>query len=621
MLWAWSVAAAGLLFRLLPAYGRLSWETRLWFRAFFLSVMAFFLLLLAVWSDPFAPWRDLPGRSAPVDGFGLNPQLQTLGMILHPPLLFLGYGGFVVPGCLALAQTLVGRGSPAWESLGRPFILGSWSLLTAGIILGAWWAYRELGWGGYWAWDPVENASLLPWLAATACLHTAVILRRSGKLARVSAFLMALTTVSAFFATYLTRGGAEASLHSFAASGVSSPLLAFALAGLGLSAGICLAAPRRTDREMAHPLSGEGMLVLLAWTLLALYGVILLATLSPALVRGLRALPLAAFQSLDLPALGAGFYNRACLPLFTLPALLLVLCPFLRRERPLAPGGARSFLAPALMLAALGSPLLSRLAPLEGGVERLAPLVFLAGFILFFLPGRRNEGFFLPGVLRGTLILLALAGLLLFRLGLEQPVALVAAASSLAGAGGLAALFAVRPVLFARRASAAAGGAHLGLLLLILGVAISGPYQARHTLVLGPGESASLGGGYSVRLTALKAEGVELRPDGEARYRFSQADLALSQEGRALGVLSPQIRRYARFDRQPYGQVATLFSLGNEIYATLLRLGDDGRAALMLQINPLINWIWLGGLLLCLFPLLGTGRAQRPQAAEEGQSP
>ncbi|MDR2075562.1 MAG: cytochrome c biogenesis protein CcsA, partial [Desulfovibrio sp.] len=624
LFWAWSVAAGGAVFRLTPAYGRITPGTRLWFWAFFLSIMAFFLLLLITWNDPFDLWRDQSGLPAPPprDGYGLNPQLQSPGMIFHPPLLFLGYGGFAVPGCLALAQTLGKRSGagndPAWGPAVRPFILTAWGLLTAGILLGAWWAYSELGWGGYWAWDPVENASLLPWLTATAYLHTAIIERRSGKLGRTNVFLLSMSTVSAFFAAYLVRGGAVASLHGFGASEVSLPLLLFTLTGFGLVLLVSLAAPPDTRQDFGNPFfSKEGLLILVSWIFLALACVILLATLSPAIAGGLRNLSAHLFPGripADIPALGPDFYNRACLPLFAAPALLLLACPFRAWDASLPGSPVRTALALILAILALASPLLFRLflAADAPPFSRYIPLLFSAAIILLLFPARDDPGS--ARLFQGVLILFGLVAVLLFRLGVEQPTALVAAASALAATGGIAALFALKPQLFRARSSLAAHGAHLGLLLITIGVAFSGPYQARYSLTLNVGESAARGE-YLFTLTGTRNGQAGGQRSGEPNYRYFQADLAIFKAGRPLGVLSPQRRQYAKFEKQPYAEVATLFSLGNEIYATLLSPEEEAQVTLMVAVNPLINWIWLGGALLSLCPILGLIRPRRIRGA------
>ena len=153
--------------------------------------------------------------------------------------------------------------------MARPFTLAAWAMLTAGIVLGGWWAYMELGWGGYWAWDPVENASLIPWLIATAALHTMLIQTRRNKLHGVNVFLMALTTISAFVATYLVRSGVVQSVHAFGSGGVGVPLLLFILISVALSFWIALLARRSDAGELAGIESREGFLILTSWLLLA----------------------------------------------------------------------------------------------------------------------------------------------------------------------------------------------------------------------------------------------------------------------------------------------------------------------------------------------------------------
>ncbi len=371
LFWALAVALMGSLFALSRAYGSLPARTRLWFWIFFFTVTAFFATLLTVWSNPFL--MRLP---APADGRGLNPLLQNPGMIIHPPLLFLGYGGFTVPSCLALAQAAAGReDGPVWHRAARGPLITAWCLLTAGIGLGAWWAYMELGWGGYWAWDPVENASLIPWLAATAVLHTLSIERRSGKLARVNILLVTLTTISGFFATYLVRSGVVDSVHAFGQSPVGRPLLVFILLGLAAALAAALAAERGKD-ELASPLSREGCVCLTAWIFLALALVILAATLWPVISRLWSPAPV---------GLDAAFYNRVCLPLGTLLLCLLAVCPWLSwQEGRLNRAGLAAAVAAGLICAGAAFAFaytrpLPLLAQFAAGAVALGAILALAG--------------------------------------------------------------------------------------------------------------------------------------------------------------------------------------------------------------------------------------------------
>lgn len=324
LFWALMVSLCGTAFLFTRTYRGLSCETKNWFLVFFLAIMAFFGLLLSTWNNPFL--RSLP---APADGYGLNPLLQNPGMIFHPPLLFLGYGGFVIPGCLALAQAMSKQKDPMlWIDAARPFTLTGWLFLTAGIALGGWWAYMELGWGGYWAWDPVENASLLPWLIGTAALHTCLMETQRGKLHRVNIFLISLTTVSAFFATYLVRGGVVNSVHAFGGNGAGPYLLVFVLAFLLIISVISFLAKDNTARNLGGLETREGFVVMTVWLFMAIALIILLATLWPVI---------STLWSQKSMGLDQNFYNSVCLPLFTVLLALLLICPWIRWQ-----GGIRN---------------------------------------------------------------------------------------------------------------------------------------------------------------------------------------------------------------------------------------------------------------------------------------
>jgi len=530
LFWALSVSLAGAAFVLTPGYRTLHPATRLWFLLFFSGIMAFFGLLLTSWSNPFI--MHFP---APPDGNGLNPLLQNPGMIFHPPLLFWGYGGFVIPGCLALAQHLCGRrdGEASWIRIARPFTLLAWLFLTAGIVLGAWWAYMELGWGGYWAWDPVENASLIPWLVGTAAVHTAVLEERRGKLARVNVALMSLTTVSAFFATYLVRSGVVESVHAFGDGGVGMPLLVFILASTVLCIWVaCLGGA--SAKGLYGMDSREGFLVLAVWVLLALSAIIWIATLWPLISK---------LWGEQAQGLGPAFYNRVCLPLFAMLTAILALCPWMRWD-----GGLRD----------------------------------------------KTKAFAVAGCAIG-------AGMALWYAGYRQPTAFISAAAACACLAGVGLLMAGRPP----RDSLAAYGVHLGVALMVLGVAFSGPYKEEADFVLGVNETGRVGA-YEVRLTKVA--------DGEAPgYHFLAARLDVIKDGKQVGELAPERRIYEKFGRQQFAEVDTVFSLGSEVYASLLGMepatpGQEPRVTVKISVHPLVNWLWIGGTLMCLFPFIALRR-------------
>ncbi len=539
LFWALSVALCGVFFLYTKAYKNLSETTRLWFWIFFLSIMGFFALLLTSYSNPF-----IVQSPAPADGNGLNPLLQNPGMIFHPPLLFWGYGGFVIPGCLALAQCLSGMEEEegSWVNVARPFTLLAWLFLTAGIILGAWWAYMELGWGGYWAWDPVENASLIPWLIGTAAIHTMIIENRRHKLGRTNVFLMSLTTISAFFATYLVRSGIINSVHAFGDGGVGQPLLIFILASTVLCAFIAFNG-RNTRKPLAGIDSHEGMLVVTAWILLMLSVIICIATLWPII---------SLLFSEQSQGLAADFYNRVCLPLFALISVILAFCPWIGWN-----GGLR---------------------------DTKKVLIVAAVFVA--------------------------TGIALWFTGYRTPTAFIATCASVAAAVSIALLFMDKAVR-AQRNTIAAYGVHIGLIMMFIGVAFSGPYKLEDDLLLKEGESANLGG-YTMTLTKIN-DGVS--PVG---FEYLEAALHVKKGDSEVGTVTPQLRLYSKFGDQHFYEAATLFGLGNEIYASFLGINKDSQVTLRVSVNPLVNWMWIGGTLMCLFPFMGLARRRNnPKVAED----
>ncbi len=529
LFWLWVMALFGCFFLLSPSYRTLSEETKRWHWILFLTLQAFFLLLLTAWSNPFL--QTLP---APADGRGLNPLLQHPGMIFHPPLLFLGYAGFAIPGCLGLAQRLAG--DPAakgmlWIHASRNVTLLAWLFLTSGIILGGWWSYMELGWGGYWAWDPVENASLIPWFAGTAFLHTGVLARRRGALPRTNVFLASLALFMSIFATYLVRSGVIDSLHAFGDGGVGTPLMLFILGGLALTS-VAAFGPKGEGAPLAGPTSREGLLFMTTWLLLILGAVIIVGTMWPVISN---------LWSENPEGLTQGFYNRVCLPFFVLIGLFLTVCPFVGWK---------------------------------GGVARPRALAGVAGVFV------------------GAAVLLGTTGVTI-------PLALIGAAAGVAIVAGAILLLATDTTVRKRLTAWSAYGVHLSLGLMFLGVAFSGPYKMEEEVFLGKGESVIIKG-YEFTLQ-------ELTQGERPNMIYLRGDILVTREGETIGMLHPERRAYHKF-RQPFAEASTIFSLGDEVYASLLGLNQQGEASVRLSVHPLVNWIWIGGALMCLFPFLGLKR-------------
>ncbi len=515
-----------------------------------------FLLFVLMTSNPFS--RVWP---PPPDGQGLNPVLQDPGLAFHPPLLYAGYVGFAVTFAFAVAALIEGRVDAAWGRWVRPWALAAWSFLTVGIALGSWWAYYELGWGGYWFWDPVENASLLPWLAGTALLHTAVVVEKREALKVWAVLLAILAFGMSLLGTFLVRSGVLNSVHAFAndpARGV------FILALLAVYLGGALAlfawrAPVMAPAGRFAPLSREGALVLNNLLLCSIAAVVLMGTLYPMFAD------LAFGTKISV---GPPFFNSALLPL-----------------------------AAPLVAATAAGPLLSwKRARSWPVIQRLwwAALLAAGGFLLC----------------------LALAGQ---RIGpaLGFAAALWLVGGAVADLGGRLALRA-RPREALGRAlalpRAAWGGAvaHAGLGLLVAGLAGMGLATDR-LVALRPGMSTTLAG-YEWTLTGVRDV---IGPNWTSR----RATVVVTRDGAPVAVLEPE-RRFFPLERTNTTEAAIHTTPASDLYAVL---GEEGmgRAVFRFHHNPLAPWIWLGALVMALGGALSlsdrrarvAAPAPRPRAA------
>ncbi len=495
-------------------------QTQNYFWMFFLGIQTFFLYMLITVSNPFL--RILP---APPNGNGLNPLLQHPGMIFHPPLLFIGYAGFTVPACLALAS-VSSRVDKYWLPSIRNWVLISWIFLTAGIVLGAWWSYMELGWGGYWAWDPVENSSLIPWLAATGFIHTAIIGRRRKALGRSNVFLIGLTLILCFLATFITRSGFLESLHAFGKSSVGEPLLALLVFSLVvLFIGTFLSA-NPENKRLSGLFNRDGILLFMTWLLLFTAAVILIGTMWP-LFSGL--------VTQSSVGLGKGFYNRVCLPLLTLVIFLLFICPWL---------GWRSW---------------------KENIKILSLII-----VLFFC---------------------SILGLMVS--GIDRILPLLGASSSITACLSLLVYGLMGKGSRKRRVGLA--GIHFGLGIIALGVTFSGAYKQDKEIILNKGESFSLSR-YSFNYSRFHEYSTP-------NMRAYQAQLTLVKNDQEVGMLRPERRVYRNF-KQTFAEASVMTGLIDEIYATLLGFNRNKAIRLKVTIYPLVNWLWIGSIIMSLTPLV-----------------
>jgi cytochrome c-type biogenesis protein CcmF len=527
-----------------------------------LVVAAFFFALMLGPANPFRPTRGL----IPADGLGPNPLLQNhVLMAIHPPMLYLGYVGMTIPFSFAVAALITGRVGEGWLLETRRATLVAWAFLSVGIILGAWWSYEVLGWGGYWAWDPVENASFIPWLTATAFLHSVVVQERRGMLRVWNLSLIMATFCLTILGTFLTRSGVLNSVHAFSESDIGAWLLTFL--GLAAATGIGLIAWRgdrlRTPGRIDSPVSREGAFLANNLLFAAFAFVVLLGTVFPLLVEALRNEKL---------SVGEPYFDRMTIPLGL--ALLFLMA-----------------VAPALPWRAASGPVLRRrlAVPAWVGALTMAACALLGA--------------------RGVAEILAF-GLGAFAVaGIVRQYALGVAATRRAGDGpgpGSGSPTSWRRAL--RRTVAGNrrlyGGlvVHTGVVVIAVALAASMGYTTKREFHLVEGQRVTL---QSHHFTYL----------GVTRHQTGQKDtiaarVRVERGGHDLGVYAPAL---SIFPNAPGGSAIGTPSVRTgvlrDVYLTLVASPDqDGRITLGVQLSPLVVWLWIGGGII----FVGTGVAVWP---------
>ena len=553
LLWAlalagWSAAVAALSARLPLA-----------FRARVLAVLGLvslgFLAFLLATSNPFD--RLLPPAAA---GRDLNPLLQDPGLVIHPPMLYMGYVGFAVAFAFAVAALWGGQLHSAWARWTRPWVTAAWVFLTLGIALGSWWAYHELGWGGWWFWDPVENASFLPWLVGTALIHSLAVTEKRGSFKRWTVLLALLAFSLSLLGTFLVRSGVLVSVHAFANDperGVY--ILAFLAAVVGGSLTLYAARAHRLESPGRFaPLSRETLLLFNNVLLLVAAFAILLGTLYPLVVSVL---------GLPTMSVGSPYFNLVFVPLM-LPLLLLAgIGPVARWKRARARELLRRLQVPLGLALALG------LAVPLAGFGR-APLLAAAGTGL------------------GVWCLSA-AGAALWR-----------QFSRLRRAGGARYALGRLP-----RHMAGMACAHAGLGVLAIGVALSGTFADERELLMRPGDAVA----FAAHEFVYRGERAVAGPN----YDAVEALIAVSRDGAPVAELRPQQRTY-RVQTQPMTEAAVHSTVWRDLYAALGPAHPGGARGVRLYARPFIQWLWGGALLMALGGLLAlSDRRYRARRARE----
>ncbi len=523
-----------------------------------LSLSLVFFLAITAW--PENPFRTLD--VVPVEGRGMNPLLFSYGMLIHPPLLYTGLVGLLVPFAVAVSAMVLGRTGPDWIRVVRMWTLVPWLSLGLGLVIGGAWAYTELGWGGYWGWDPVENAALLPWLAATAFLHSAVVQERRGMLKIWNLILVMLAADLAVFGTFLTRSGLISSVHSFAESPIG--IWFFGFLGLQTILGLALLAWRlpalRTENRLDSPVSKEAGFLVNNLVFLGAAAVVLWGTVLPLVTEAVTGRQY---------AVGPPFFNRAFSPLGALLLLLAAVAPVLPWRRGSVRGVAARLALPALCatVAALGA-LAGTFRPSFAGLVWIA--VFLASVSLLEIWRAARA----RGRTTGTSTVAAIPG-----------------------------LFPRNPRRY--------GGylVHLGIAVMVIGFAGS-LFRVQSEFTASPGESFAFAG-YTITYRELARERT---PDRD----INMAVLTAERDGRTVGTLRPQLNVHRGWD-QPRSKIAVRTTPASDLYVILAgtRAGSD-EAAFIVHRNPLVFWVWAGTALSVLGGLVAllAGRRRTTQPHE-----
>jgi cytochrome c-type biogenesis protein CcmF len=537
LLWLWMLSAYGAA--ALAFSRRTSARLVPWVCAMLLANAAFFLVLLNFVTNPFE-------RMAPAevlsDGNGLNPLLQHPVMMIHPLMLYMGFVGFVVPFSFAFAAMATGELGSAWLRTTRRWTLVPWFFLSIGILLGGRWAYEVLGWGGYWAWDPVENASFMPWLAATAYLHSVMIQEKRDMLKTWNLVLIGLTYSLCLFGTFLTRSGVVQSVHSFTNSGwFGFIFLAYVLAAAGIFFSVLIFRRKslRTENRLESVLSRESSFVLNNWAFMSVLGVVFCGTLFPVFSE---------WASGKQIMLGPVYFNRVSGPIFLFLLLLTGVGPLIAWRRASPTSLRRQFLWP--LAAGLGTALGLGLA--------------LRGRIGFYPLSLWSLGAFVTATV------------------VQEYVRAIRARTRKGGENALQALGALL-----RRNPQRYGGyiVHLGVVLIVIGIGGAGFNEERL-------ENVKVG--ETIRMNGYRLEYLTARPLPQQHYGGAVARLALFEDDRPLAVMAPEKRMYW-LEQQPASIPSIHSTLREDLYVILTSLEPDGSATVKIYRNPLVNWIWIGG--------------------------
>ena len=508
-----------------------------------LSVMGLisigFMVFIIFSSNPFN--RTFP--DFPADGRELNPMLQDVGLIFHPPLLYMGYVGFSVAFAFAIASLMTGKLDTAWARWSRPWTMAAWVFLTLGIVLGSWWAYYELGWGGWWFWDPVENASLMPWLAGTALIHSLAVTEKRSTFKAWTVLLAILAFSLCLLGTFLVRSGILVSVHAFASDPTRGlyilAYLVFVIGGSLLLYAFQGAKIKSLDNYQRY--SRETLLLLNNVMLMAFLSVVFLGTILPLIHKQI---------GLGSVSIGAPFFNQMFLILMVPFAFILGIGPLVKWRRD--------------QISAIRTPVMISLV-----------MMIALGFGLPYLVGDRITATSVMGVMMSAIIVI----LSLY----EMHTRATHRHSFLTG------------MLKLSRSHWGMVFAHLGVAMTVFGIAMSHNFSIEKDVRMREGDSVQILD-YNFTFKGLKIT------DG-ANYQGGTADIEITRNGKPEATLHAE-KRFYNVSKMGMTEAAIDWGFTRDLYAALGEQLDDGSWGLRLYYKPFIRWIWLGGLFMALGGLL-----------------
>ena len=513
--------------------------------AVLLTVSAFFLFIMVVPANPFRPQFPIPA-----DGRGLNPLLLTTSMIFHPVFLYLGFVGFTIPFAFAIGALITGRFGEEWIVAARRWTIMAWYFLTVGVLIGGWWAYTTLGWGGYWAWDPVENASFMPWLLGTAFLHSVMIQEYRKMLKTWNLSLIIMTFAMTMFGTFLTRSGIISSVHAFSNSSLGAYFLIF----IGLLLLFSFAAlvyrldELRGQAELDAMLSRETAFLANNVILVVITFTIFLGTIFPVLAEAVRGVKV---------SVGAPFFNKVTVPLAYALLVLMGIGPLIAWRRASWDNLKRNFTYPTLAALAVAASTLFWTRNLYALIS-FSVCAFVTGtIVLEFYKGVRARRQLAPGT--------------------SVPQALW--------------------TLFSRNRRRYGGFVvHFGVVVTIIGITVSSNFSVEKEVRLARGEVVHIGG-YDLRYDGS-------RSSNEVYRQVVWTDFTVQRNGREISKLAAG-KSFHPNEQQPIAQVGIRSTPWEDLYITLGGVEPDGSAAtLKVMVNPMVMWIWLGGLIITFGALI-----------------